>query len=299
MSMRIIKEEDYNEVSKKVHPVSFDTFPDEWIMNPPGMDEEEAQPEDGNGKDAAPAQPAIDLMAVRQEADQITAQARQEAEQLVAQARQEADQFAAQVRQEAENIGAQARQEAEDIKKEAYASGFSSGEEGGYKKGYEDGYTKGKATALEESTNSINMINKVIGGLENYRSEILYEARNDIVKMAVSVAEKVLHKEIMTDPQTVVSVVKHAISKVGFKKKFVVHVNPLDVEVLKAAGSEIAGLIDGLESLKFKPDPKVEAGGCVVQTESGTVDAQVDRQYNEIKESVLENIDGAEITQEA
>ena len=72
--------------------------------------------------------------------------------------------------------------------------------------------------------------------------------------------------------------------------------NPLDVEVLKAAGADIATIIDDLESLKFKPDPRVEAGGCVVHTESGTVDAQVDRQYNEIKESVLRNLEGAEIS---
>jgi len=131
------------------------------------------------------------------------------------------------------------------------------------------------------------MVNKVIEELESYRAQILYESKQDIVKMALAVAQKVLHKEIMTDPNTVISVVKNAISKVGFKRKFMVHVNPLDIEVLKAAGSEIVSAVDSLESLKFKPDPKVEAGGCVVRTESGTVDAQVDRQFQEIKENVL------------
>lgn len=295
--MRIIKGQEYQEAGARIQPMAFAVFPEEWLLAPPDLTvREDEAPEGGNGKDHEPAQPAIDLMAIRQKADEITAAARQEAEQIRAEAHQEAEQVRAQAYQEADSIRAQVLQEGENIKKDAYAAGFSSGEEGGFRKGYEDGYTKGKAAALDEAANSIHMINKTIAELDNYRSQILFESRNDIVKMAISVAEKVLHKEIMTDPSTVLSVVKNAINQVGYKRKFVVHVNPLDVEVLKAAGADIATLIDDLESLKFKPDPRVEPGGCVVHTESGTVDAQVDRQYNEIKESVLRNLEGAEIT---
>lgn len=294
--MRIIKGQEYEEAGARIQPMAFNVFPEEWLLAPPDLSvREEEETDGGNGKAHEPAQPSIDLMAIRQKADEIVATARQEADQIRAAAQQETEQIRAQLYQEADGIRAQAAQEGEAIKKDAYAAGFSSGEEGGFRKGYEDGYTKGKAAALDEASNSIHMINKTIAELENYRSQILFESRNDIVKMAITVAEKVLHKEIMTDPSTVLSVVKNAIAQVGFKRKFVVHVNPLDVEVLKAAGAEIATIIDDLESLKFKPDPRVEAGGCVVHTESGTVDAQVDRQYNEIKESVLSNLEGAEI----
>jgi flagellar assembly protein FliH len=286
--MRIIKQEQLDQIAKKIHSMQFDAFPAEWLVNPPAQEADEPD-YGGNGRDhePEPQQPAIDLAAVQQQADQIVAQGQYQAEQMTARAQQEAQAVADQARQQAQAILDQARQQGEEAKKEAFASGFSSGEESGYKKGYEDGYGKGKALAMDEASQGISMLNRVIDELESYRTQILYESKQDIVKMALAVAEKVLHKEIMTDPNTVVSVVKNAISKVGFKRNFTVHVNPLDVEVLKAAGSSIAGAVDSMESLKFKPDPKVEPGGCVVHTESGTVDAQVDRQFQEIKENVL------------
>lgn len=287
--MRIIKQEELDQITKQVHRMQFDTFPAEWLVKP-SLDDDGEPDFGGNGRDhAADAeqQPMVDLAAVQQQADQIVAQGQYQAEQMMAQAQQDGDQIRAQAQQQAQAVLEQARLQGDEAKKEAFASGYSSGEESGFKKGYEDGYGKGKALAMDEAAQGISMLNRVIEELESFRSQILYESKQDIVKMALTVAEKVLHKEIMTDPNTVVSVVKNAISKVGFKRKFTVHVNPLDVEVLKAAGSSIAAAVDSMESLKFKADPKVEAGGCIVHTESGAVDAQVDRQFQEIKENVL------------
>ncbi|HOO57545.1 MAG TPA: FliH/SctL family protein, partial [bacterium] len=176
-------------------------------------------------------------------------------------------------------------------KKEAYSQGYSSGEEEGYKKGYDDGYGKGKQSGLQETINAVSMMNEVIEQLKAYHTQILEDSQKDILKMAIAVAEKVLHKEIMTDPETVLGVVKDALRRVSFKKHFIIHVNPLDLEILKSASDQIISVLDNHESVKFKASAQVEPGGCVVQTESGTVDAQVDRQFNEVKETVLKSIE--------
>ncbi|MEW6202606.1 MAG: FliH/SctL family protein, partial [bacterium] len=213
--------------------------------------------------------------------------AQAEAAAVVNAAQSNAQRIKEQAAQEIEALKAASAQDAENAKKEAYSGGYSTGEETGFKEGYQAGYTKGKNQSIEEIKNSLNMISRTIEELKAYRSDLLNEARNDIVKMAVNVAERVLHKEIMTDPNSVVSVVKNAIKKVNFKKQFLVHVNPLDLEVLQQQNDEIAALLESYELLKFAANPKVEPGGCIIQTESGTVDARVDRQFQEIKEQVL------------
>jgi flagellar assembly protein FliH len=270
--MRIIKED-----FRKVQPAHFVVFPEEWLAAPPSLEAHDETHEGGNGKDAEqPAiiqQPTIDLAAYRAEADQIINDANAQADQIISGAHKQADTTLAQSQEQGQQIVVQASAAGETAKKEAYAAGFSGGEETGFKKGYEDGYYKGKAAALDEASRSLAMINKATQELENYRAQVLHEAQQDIVKM--------------TDPRTVVNVVKNAISKVSFKRRFTISVNPLDIEVIESAGPEVSSIIDNLESIKFRPDPKIEPGGCIVQTESGTIDAQVDRQYAEIKDAAI------------
>ncbi len=280
--MRIIKTIELTNHKAQIIPMNFAEFPENG-QEPESAAAEEAQ--------SAPAQPQIDMEAVQREAAAIMQKGKDQAAIALQQANREIEQMRAQFQQEAQQMRAQAAAEAEATKKEAYAAGFSSGEEGGYKKGYEDGYTKGKQAGLTETSAALNMIQQVIDQLKNYHVQILSDSQKDVAQMAIAVAEKVLHKEIMTDPNTVLSVVKNAVSKVSFKKQFTVHVNPLDLEVLKSAGDQIKALLDGYESLKFKASPQVEPGGCVVQTESGTVDARVDRQFAEISDTVIKALE--------
>lgn len=235
-----------------------------------------------------------ELERTHKERDEVLEQAAREAEDIKSAAAAEADRTRERANAEGEQLREQARAEGEQAKKDAFSEGYSSGEESGYKEGYQKGYSKGKDAAAEESKNGILMLNQVIDELKAYKVEILAGAQDDIIKMAMAVAERILHKEIMTDPMAVVSVVKNAIGKVSFKKQFVISVNPLDIEVLQKASSEIAALLDNVESLKFRPNAGVEAGGCIIQTESGTVDAQVDRQFQDISDKVLATIEDKE-----
>jgi flagellar assembly protein FliH len=286
--MRIIKTEELQNHRAQIITMNFAEFPEE-------VPEQEEAGGKGGGESQAPAQPQIDMEAVHREAAAIIQKGKDQAALALQQANRESEQVRAQLQQEAQQLRAQAAAEAESNKKEAYAAGFSSGEESGYKKGYEDGYNKGKQTGLQETAAAVNMMQSVIEQLKNYHTQILTDSQTDIAKMAMAVAEKVLHKEIMTDPNTVLSVVKNALGKVSFKKQFIVHVNPLDLEVLKASGDQVKAVLDSYESLKFKASPQVEPGGCVVQTESGTVDARVDRQFAEINDTVLKALEQDEV----
>ena len=46
--MRIIKQEDYDQVAKKVQTMQYETFPEDWIVNAP--EKEEADARGGNGR---------------------------------------------------------------------------------------------------------------------------------------------------------------------------------------------------------------------------------------------------------
>jgi flagellar assembly protein FliH len=283
--MRIIKADELQKRTASIITMAFAAFPEEQVVDGDG---------DGAGSHA-PQQIQIDVEAVQREAAAIIQRGKEQAAVALHTSQQEAERTRAQMKQEQEQARAQAAADADAAKKEAYAAGFSSGEEAGFKKGYEDGFSKGKQTGLQETADAVNMIEQVIEQLKGYHSQILTDSQKDIAQMAIAVAEKVLHKEVMTDPNTVISVVRNALSKISFKKQFVVHVNPLDLEVLNSVSDQIRETLGNYESLKFKASPQVEPGGCVVQTESGMVDAQISRQFGEVKEAVMNAVEQSDV----
>lgn len=273
--MRIIKIEDMKSISAAIAPMIFDEL-------------DEFETSGGNGGDhASAALTEMELEKARREAEKLRVDAANEAEKIKLSAQQEAQNIRAAAEKEAAKLREEAAAAAEVGKKEGYASGFSSGVEEGYKKGYEDGYGKGKNAAIDETRATINMMNEVVEQLRAYHSSILEDSQTDVARMAISVARKVLHKEIMTDPMTVVSVVRGALEKIAFKKNFVINVNPLDLEVIHSAGDKVKAMLTNAQSIQFKASPQVEAGGCVVQTESGIVDAQISRQVSEVEDAVM------------
>ncbi len=287
--MRIIKQAEVGSNGGKIRLMTFSEFPEELFM-PEEPDDGEAGSQEREAEHSRAAKAALE--AAQREAAEITQVAREEAARMRREASDETERARRDAALELEQARAQAAADADQNMKQAYASGYSSGEQDGFKKGYEDGYGKGKNAASEEAAGAVSMMSQVIDQLKMYHTEILAESQNDIVKMALAVAEKVLHKEIMTDPTTVLAVVKNALSKVSFKKQFVIHVNPLDIEVLKGSSDEIRAVVQNHESIKFKASPQVEPGGCIVQTESGVVDAQIDRQFGEVQEAVLKAVEG-------
>ncbi len=278
--MRIIKSDITEQKPPAIAPMVFSQFSDDGISI--------IRTGDMHHLDE---QAAADLERARREAEQLRIDAAREAENIREQARLDSEQILARAQQEVEQIRQQNIQLGEAAKKDGYASGFAAGEEDGYKKGFEDGYVKGKHSGLEEMAGSINMMAQVIEELKMFHGQILAESQKEIARMALTVARKILNKEIMTDPATVVAVVKGALARVDFRKQYIVHVNPLDLEVIKNSAQEIRAMLESCETLKFLASPQVAAGGCVVQTEGGMVDAQIDRQFTEVEQAVMQALD--------
>lgn len=288
--MRIIKGEDIKNLeSIKIFPMVFDALSDSF-----NIDQSQGDSGGNGGINMDDEEKGPDIEEIRKEAEKMMVDAAHDAENTREQSRLEAERMVAQARDEANQFKAQSQIDLEQAKREGFAAGYASGEEMGYKKGYDDGFVKGKQAGLEETANAVKTALEAVEQLKAYHLNILTDSQKDVARMALAVAKKVLHKEIMTDPKTVVSVIKEALSRVSFKKQFVILVNPLDLDVIKNSSEDVKTVLDNYESLKFKASAKVETGGCIVQTESGTVDAQIDRQFSEVEAAVINALDDTE-----
>jgi len=175
-------------------------------------------------------------------------------------ARESARDIVEQAEQRAATIIARARQERDQV--------LAEGREEGRQQGY------GEMTELLART-------KIQAG------ELLKAAEPEVVKLALKVAERIIGAQIATDDETILKIVAKAVEQLRQSKELVIRANPSDVEVLRREKRKLLEHIGRLKDIAFRDDPAVSRGGCIIETENGTVDAQLDTQLALLERALL------------
>lgn len=138
------------------------------------------------------------------------------------------------------------------------------------------GYAEGRQEGLASATAKITAAHAA-------HERILSQSEEEIVKLIRAVTEKVIAREVETG--AVVDLVKRSIGQI-LGNQITIRVNPEDVHFLKEKEGELMALIDGRQTITFREDPVVARGGCIVDSELGTIDAQLPAQIAAIKKSL-------------
>ena len=114
------------------------------------------------------------------------------------------------------------------------------------------------------------------------RHKIIESAEPELVKLAMGIAERVLHQQIALDRNVVVEMAKVAISRLIDRDSVTVRVNPADLERMREHREDVLALGD-VKNVRIIEDQRVDRGGVVVETDAGSVDARVHTQLAEVK----------------
>jgi flagellar assembly protein FliH len=170
------------------------------------------------------------------------------------------------VEQEAEQILLSAREVAQQIEREAYR----------------DGRTKGEREAKEEMRRKLEpveaMLKEACSQVAAVRQAVIRHAEGEVLDLAVAIAERVLRSEITARRDATLPIVGAALQAARGRKVLAIRVNPNDYEVLADRRSELLGSMD---SARLVPDGEITPGGCVVEVDTGLVDARVESQVRE------------------
>jgi len=207
---------------------------------------------------------------------------RAEADEILRQARGELDRAHA----EAREIIERAKIQVEGTRQEAQAEGFQSG----YKQGLSEGTQKGREQGLEQAKKDFSEQNvRLRGALESLlrtfesdRNHLMAQAHQDLLALALAMAAKVTRRQLQADPDLGLEIIKNAVGLVGSRSAVTIRVNPDDADRFEVLDPELAKSTFGLEQVKVVKDASVEAGGCVVATDNGSIDAQVSTQLDNL-----------------
>src|SRR5262245_34666645 len=124
------------------------------------------------------------------------------------------------------------------------------------------------------------------------RRTVLADAEADLLRLAVRIAEKIIGHEINRSDSTVVDIVGTALRHARESEVVTVKINPSDAATLQKYRKRLEPQ-GRVRYMDFSPDPAVKPGGCLIVTETGTVDAQLETQLRVIERALLARAKGS------
>lgn len=181
------------------------------------------------------------------------------------------------------------KREREKESEEKKTKEFQSAKDEAYRQGKldaEENYKSEIERLRSESASLVILLQSVIKNLTDQREIIWQESESEIIKLILTISSKIVGYEIGNDSIHVLKhVVKNAIAYVGEKKIVTIRLSPHDMKKIKLQKEAI--LSD--QNIKFMEDKTVDSGGCIVETDFGSVDSQIETRWNEILKTLLDN----------
>lgn len=115
------------------------------------------------------------------------------------------------------------------------------------------------------------------------RTKILEASEPELARLSVGIAEKIIGMEVRTGGDVVMGVVREALADMKDREQVLIRVSPDDYHIVNADRSSLARMVEGLKDFELTIDSKVSAGGCIIETNLGNIDARLETQLNAIK----------------
>ncbi|MCJ7459051.1 MAG: hypothetical protein MUP17_08680 [candidate division Zixibacteria bacterium] len=152
---------------------------------------------------------------------------------------------------------------------------------------YRSGFEDGKEIMREEQEMVIQLFLNLIEELKKQREEYLKSVEKDMVRLSLEIASKVIQQKIERDEKIILKNLKHALKHLLDKGRIIIRLNPADLEIVSKHSKEIKSA-EGLKELILEEDSKVTRGGCLIYSELGHIDAQIETQLEMIGKALLE-----------
>jgi flagellar biosynthesis/type III secretory pathway protein FliH len=104
------------------------------------------------------------------------------------------------------------------------------------------------------------------------------EIEPSYVNLVRECVEKIIGQELKMNPEAIVGVVRNALIDARQQREIIVRVNPADVEALNKNKNKLLEILARANAVEVREDASITRGGCMVMTELGAIDAQLERQ---------------------
>ncbi len=160
----------------------------------------------------------------------------------------------------------------EEIQKQAHQEGF------------QQGLQEGRDAGREQFLERIRYLDGIVQLLATPFEQLDETVEQQVAQLAMLVARQLVQRELKSDPEQVIGVVREALSVLPVAARDVrLALHPEDAAMIREAMS----LQEAKQNINVVDDPVQSRGGCRVLTETSQIDATVETRLNAVIATVL------------
>jgi flagellar biosynthesis/type III secretory pathway protein FliH len=126
------------------------------------------------------------------------------------------------------------------------------------------------------------------GFLESLRKavpQVVRDTENSLVSLALTVAQKLV-AGMPVSAEMVEAAVRDALAQLEGTARFTVRLHRDDLDLLEKAGSPLLKAGENSAEFRFIASAEVPRGGCIIETDFGTIDARRETKFELLKRSL-------------
>lgn len=148
------------------------------------------------------------------------------------------------------------------------------------KKGFQEGQAQASAAATQAIEQEHSAVTAVLRDFDQQRVEYFRRVESETVRLALSIARKVLHREAQMDPLLLAGVVRVALDQMQAGTRLVLRTSPSSARIWAEFCSQH---LQKDHNIEVVPDSTLEGHRCILQAEVGSTEISLDAQLHEIE----------------
>ncbi len=153
-----------------------------------------------------------------------------------------------------------------------------------YKKKIEEECAQLKQKAQEEGfAEGLQKFNEHLIHFDRQIRLLRMDLQKQILPLALKAAKKIVGEQLSLNPETIVEIVIQTLAPITQNHRFTIYVNKADKEVLEAQKPKIKSILEHVQVLTIQERNDVSQGGCIIETESGIINASIENQWRALE----------------
>ena len=124
-------------------------------------------------------------------------------------------------------------------------------------------------------------------GFETVRVALLREARLDVLRLALAIAERVAKRAVEADEASASVQLEAALELVSRASSLRIACSPEDASLLREMTPALAARFASMRHAEIIEDPSLSRGSVVVRTDKGEVDATIETQIARVCDALM------------
>ena len=159
-------------------------------------------------------------------------------------------------------------------------------QEEAFKKGFELGQEEGRSIAIQKTEegiqNELEAFGELVMNIQNQFDRLakLNEAR--LIELIFKIASRLATKTLETDAQALLEVVRQSVQSTSAQDEMVLEIHPSMVQFFEDLQKNTGREYEFLKALKIEPNAEMTMGGCLIRTQFGQIDAQLETRLHNL-----------------